>query len=774
MSSRQLFFLPFLLPFLSLPTASLGSAIVADFGPPVSALQNATGLSIAIGADARVAATGSATQYNGIVSVYERRGYTNGEGVYMSGAWLPTQTLVAMVPDGVAGCAPGPCHHESIPLEFGYSVAVGGRDSDWIAVGAPGSRRKFDPAQPARTNVGRIFVYHRDSTLPNPSWVLNEVFESGVDSNGLAAGLRFGACVAMSGGNGDHLAAGLPGYDGGKGKVILFNRIAKKWSKFAEAKASDGTAGAHFGFSIALGTHGDTMTQFAIGAPDATLLILKSDGSVDKTLTRCGKVYIFARSGFSINQEIILKRDEGDGEVDMQYGYSVALGNSEARLLVVGAPGASRAYVIRKGKSGAWSTEDGALGLAPIDGEGCVGSTCVKSFGSAVAIASIDNVVQTTTSAGVKAKDGNYIIVGAPSATIYTAGGVKTPGQVYPFVYGDWDPVAATRWGKGTTPLYRSAENGDFFGRTIAVAQEGPSDGALHIVFGAPGFDSGAGRAFGYTVARSFDDWSTVSPTNAPSYSPTIAPTHAPSIAPTAKPSSSPSIAPTAAPTITPTHAPTAGPTVTALSPAQIWIASAAAIGCCCCLAASFCVISLITACLVVVPIGCRREQGRRERDHIKEMDAAITSAQKQSEFEMAWFKKPAQYAKTKGMRIKSLRVRSPRNGGLNVRTQEDEGGAVAPPLFSPLRLLSPSGMKGAVNRFFRRGGDPAGEGSSAQPPLTPRTGALEALKGFHAETDGGGGKSVHSVNPMMRLGGGRPQQSPRRLHPSSRSLRLG
>jgi hypothetical protein len=585
-----------------------------------------------------------------------------------------------------------PTEPESIPLDFGYAVAVGELRSEWLVVGAPGSRRLWSPVDPPRNDVGRVFVYHRDpssSVRSGPGtkeWQYMASFEPGSDSNALATGNRFGACVAIAGGDGNRMAVGAPGFDEGKGAVTLFSRVGKSWAAYRRITASEPSKGALFGYSIAIGVHDTRPSVVVIGAPGSALDIRDSSGAVTATLPNCGKVFLYEISGVRADEanDSPFSRNFGDGEANMRYGTSIAVGNSEARLVVVGAPGVGRVFMLRQSAAGNWANEGGNLGIKAKDEEECTAAHCVKSFGTSVAILSKVDVRQSGTGGGDKNLDGNYILVGAPLATIGAGSGIRA-GKLYPLYYGAWDPIDRTRW-KNDVAIYHTATDGMRLGSAMACSGDGPQDGLLRCAIGAPSAAEGnPGTGYGYGLDVSFTSWDTLAPTHAPSDAPTSAPTAAPSLNPTNVPTEAPTLKPTAEPTAAPSAVPTTGPTITPLSPDEIWTVSAFAVLVCFICALCVCGGACVALCAIIGPIGCRREQEWQIKKHMFDVDAAVTNAKKQSEFEMSWFKKPTQYATAKGMRVRT-------DNGM-----DGERGAASPrSRFSPLGLLSPGGNFGA------------------------------------------------------------------------------
>jgi hypothetical protein len=131
------------------------------------------------------------------------------------------------------------------------------------------------------------------------------------------AGDHFGYVVALAG---DTALIGAPFDDdngGASGSVYVFTRTSTIWTQQAKLIASDSGAGDHFGWSVSLSD--DTALIGAVG---------DDDNGVDS-----GSAYVFTRNGTTWIQQVKLHASDG-AELD-QFGCSVALAGDTT---LIGAP----------------------------------------------------------------------------------------------------------------------------------------------------------------------------------------------------------------------------------------------------------------------------------------------------------------------------------------------------------------------------------------------------------------------------------------------------
>jgi hypothetical protein len=226
--------------------------------------------------------------------------YTNG-----SGGWTQAQLLTASDPAALVG--------------FGTSVAVEG---DTLAVGAPGATMNGVP-------FGAVYLYKN----VNGVWT----FQQKLMASDPQQAADFGSSVSL---DGDQLAVGCPGFyvagprasrgfSYAPGAAYVFSRANGTWSQTAKLQASEGTAGLHMGYAVAIS--GDTVMA---GAPG---LVGVSDGprmaSRQGNISPTGRVLVFTHAGGSWAQTQVIQ--SGATSQD-DLGISIALAGDES---VIGAPG---------------------------------------------------------------------------------------------------------------------------------------------------------------------------------------------------------------------------------------------------------------------------------------------------------------------------------------------------------------------------------------------------------------------------------------------------
>jgi len=204
---------------------------------------------------------------------------------------------------------------------FGHSVALSA-DGGTAIVGARGKN----------TGRGAAFVF----TGLGSSWSQ----QAELTANNGAALDDFGISVALSV-DGNTAIVGAEG----KNSAYVFTRSGSDWTQQGNALIpSDGAAGDHFGFSVALGADGNTALISAIG---------KNSGQ--------GKVYLFTRSASTWNLQGELMA--GDGIVGDGFGISVALSANGSTALIGASSrnsGQGAAYVFTRFGS-EWTQQGGAL-----------------------------------------------------------------------------------------------------------------------------------------------------------------------------------------------------------------------------------------------------------------------------------------------------------------------------------------------------------------------------------------------------------------------------
>ena len=261
-----------------------------------------------------------------------------------------------------------------------------------------------------------------------------------------AAGAEFGFAVALSG---DYALVGAPAVDAARGAAYVFARSGTTWTQQARLASPAADPDDLFGWSVTLS--GDRAFVGAPGDRDAA--------------PGAGAVYEFTRSGTTWTMGAnLLAADAAD---DDAFGYTVAL---DGDLVVVGAyrddddgTDSGSAYVFDR-SGGSWAQ---TAKLTADDAD------AGDQFGGAVALS------------------GDRALVGAHLFD----GGSKDSGAAYVFVRGatGWTQEARLRAGDRSTR--------DNFGRAVALSGDRALVGAPNK--NTPSSDSGAA----YVFARSETGW---------------------------------------------------------------------------------------------------------------------------------------------------------------------------------------------------------------------------------------------------------------------------
>lgn len=254
-------------------------SVVQDLSGSDSGASDSFGWAVAIDGDLAVAGAFQDDDNGadaGAAYVLRRRG----------GAWVEEQKLLAS--DG----SPGD--------NFGFAVAAG---AGAILIGA-----SLDDDDGNAS--GSLYAFRHDGS----SWVEEQKL---LPSDG-AAGVVFGARVAMSGGVAIVGALGADDQGSDSGAAYVFRQVGSTWVEEQKLLAGGGTADDLFGNAVAI--DGDVAIVGAYAA----------DGAVPGA----GAAYVFRRSGSTWTEE--QKLVAADGAASDYFGYSVAIDGS---LALVGASG---------------------------------------------------------------------------------------------------------------------------------------------------------------------------------------------------------------------------------------------------------------------------------------------------------------------------------------------------------------------------------------------------------------------------------------------------
>ncbi|MEO5624144.1 MAG: Ig-like domain repeat protein, partial [Dokdonella sp.] len=255
--------------------------------------------------------------------------------------------------------------------------------------------------------------------------------------DGVASDL-FGASVSIAG---DNIAVGAPGRASSRGAVYTFNRSGTAWTQGTVLTASDGAAGAKFGFSVSV-----RGTTIVAGAPYSTI----------SGKTNVGSAYAFASLDGGVNwtEQYHMQVATGQARAGDHLGWSVALSGNTA---LVGAPDddfgnktdAGSVYVFVRNGS-VWSKQ---ARINP-------GATAGNRVGASVGLFS------------------NTAVFGADGAN-------NSRGLAY--IYSR----SGTSWSLLNTVTASDGASGDHFGASVR------NSGSL-VVIGAPLASAGSGKSYLY------------------------------------------------------------------------------------------------------------------------------------------------------------------------------------------------------------------------------------------------------------------------------------
>jgi hypothetical protein len=317
--------------------------------------------------------------------------------------------------------------------QFGAAVAVSA-DGSTLVVGAPLADR--DPDAGDGIDRGQAYVYRR--SVIGLSWEI----AARLDAPDASAGRRLGQAVAVSS-DGTVVAVGAPGASGGAGAIYLYAEPIGGWAGQRSPEqtllASDGAAGADFGWAVAL---------------DGALLVAGAPSATVATQVGAGAGYLFEDTGGGFAP--VAKLTSATPQAMALLGSAVAAGGGWVAL---GEPARDAGPTV----------DAGGVALYQIPGGGWANAVPTQQLPGASAGAELGRGLAT---------DGSQLVAGLPGAS--GNGGVA---QVYSRSGSVWSLAATLGAGAG-------GAGGDRLGTSIALT-------GTTVGVGAPGFGAGdAGAAF--------------------------------------------------------------------------------------------------------------------------------------------------------------------------------------------------------------------------------------------------------------------------------------
>ena len=200
---------------------------------------------------------------------------------------------------------------------FGQSLSLSNTASsnEYAIIGAHNDSTAGDGA-----GAAYIFMRAARASCENTNDVTWGVMQK-LQAPDAASSDHFGLSVSLAS-DGAYAAAGAPGYNGesgvDSGAVYIYHRSGSSWTFQAKLEASDARYLDFFGVSVSLSAAGD-------------YVLIGSYRDADKTGSRAGAVYVFARTGTSWNfqAKLVGEGAHGDG-----FGCSVSLSGTAEYALV--------------------------------------------------------------------------------------------------------------------------------------------------------------------------------------------------------------------------------------------------------------------------------------------------------------------------------------------------------------------------------------------------------------------------------------------------------
>lgn len=316
---------------------------------------------------------------------------------------------------------------------FGQRVAISS-DGSRVVVGAYGC------VISGATNAGAAYVFVRNGSTWTQEQKLTAVSP--------LANALFGFSVSMSQ-DGTRLAVGAYGDTGtiaGSGAVYVFSRNGTVWSleKKVAGTGTQITSSDQFGYSVSISGDGTRLIAAAPGAANSAT-----------TISGCGEVFIFLRSGTNWTQEAQLW--ETSPSANGSFGYFVSMCLDGSRF-IAGSVNHAATIFSRTGTS--W-TQEATVGT-----------------GNTIRAVGISN-------------DGSRVIIGAQIAS---NGGFSTAGMAYVFLR------TGTSWAQEASFGAGDPAAGASFGCSVSISGDG-----TRAVVGAYGLSGGGA---GYVFSRVNSAWS--------------------------------------------------------------------------------------------------------------------------------------------------------------------------------------------------------------------------------------------------------------------------
>ena len=382
---------------------------------------------------------------------------------------------------------------------FGISVAIA---NDTVVIGAFSEASNAtgidgDQSNNSAIQAGAAYVFTRSGTTWNQQAYLK--------ASNAGEGDRFGNSIDIT--NDTVIVGALSeasnasGIDGDQsdnsadnaGVVYVFIRNGSNWSQQAYLKASNAEGNDFFGNALAI-----TNNTIVVGASSESSNATEIDGDQsDNSADTAGAAYVFIRSGNTWSQQAYLKAS--NTEANDQFGFSVAIAGN---TVVVGANAED-------------SNATGVNGDQNDNSAGAAGATYVFSRSgntwSQQAYLKASNSGSNDQFGFTVAIADNTVVVGAPLETSNASGvdgdqndnSAAQAGAAYVFTRN------GSIWSQQTYLKSSNSEANDFFGISVAIANDTIVVGAFSEASNATGIDdnqsdnsaNAAGASYVFTVS---------------------------------------------------------------------------------------------------------------------------------------------------------------------------------------------------------------------------------------------------------------------------------
>ncbi len=201
-----------------------------------------------------------------------------------------------------------------VGYQFGYAVSLSS-DGSTLAVSETSDPSNAtgingDQKNTSAPDSGAVFTFTRDGE----SWTQQAYIKPW---NTTTSNVLFGYSVGLNG-NGDTLAVGAYGEDGGRGAVYIFTRNKGTWSQQMRLTASKAEPGDYLGCSLAISDDGNTILSGSVEDKYRQI-----NAGEEELLDSVGAAYVFVRAAGKWSQQAYVKAF--NARENDQFGWALAM-----------------------------------------------------------------------------------------------------------------------------------------------------------------------------------------------------------------------------------------------------------------------------------------------------------------------------------------------------------------------------------------------------------------------------------------------------------------